>query len=183
MNKNNSKDKESEENNKEKEKSRSNFRNILNGVLKVTMFGLIAIMVIIIIRILVFHKSDIFGYKFYIIRSGSMDPTIQVLDAVMTKETDNISLGDIVAINDSNSIVVHRIVEVDTQNDEEVYMTKGDNNNTIDGRYIGKSNIEGRVVFIVPKVGKVIMFLKSHLIIFVYIIAVIISIILVRRLI
>lgn len=180
MNKNDSKDKVEMRDDK---KSRSKFRKLFGGISKVIEFGLMAIMVIIIIRILVFHKSDIYGYKFYIIRSGSMEPTIHVLDAVITKKTDDINLGDIIAVNNSNSIVVHRVVGVDTQNGETIYITKGDNNNTIDEGHIGKSNIEGRVVLTVPKVGKVIMFLKSHLIIFVYIIAIIMVVILVRRLI
>lgn len=170
--------------NKENEKNDTGkFTKLLGIICKVIVFGLIAIMVVIIIRIVVFHKSDVFGYKFYIIKSGSMEPEIKVLDAVITKNTDDINLGDIIAVNNSNNIIVHRVVGIDTQNGETIYTTKGDNNNTIDEGHIGKSNIEGKLVLTIPKIGKAIVFLKSHLIIFVYIIAVIIIVILIRRLI
>lgn len=164
-------------------KSTSKFRKILDVISKAILFVLIAIMIVIIIRALAFKKTDIFGYKFYVIKSGSMEPTIQIQDAVITKETDDIKEGDIIAFNNSNSIVVHRVVGVDTQNDKTIYTTKGDNNNAIDEDNIGISNIEGRVVMTVPKIGKAIMFLRSHFIILIYIIAIIIIITLIRRLI
>lgn len=161
----------------------SRFKRLSKIIINFILLVLIAIILLIIIRVLIFKKSDIFGYKFYIIKSGSMEPTIEVLDAVITKYSQDIKLGDIIAINDSNNVVIHRVVESNTQDGETIYKTKGDNNNTIDKGDIKTSEIDGKVVLIVPKIGKAIVFMKSHLIIFVYIIAIIIIVALIRRLI
>lgn len=172
------------ENTDDKENAKSTLRVTLSIISKILILAIIIALVIILVRVVVLKKHDVFGYRFYIIMSGSMEPTINVGDAVITKELDrNLQEEDIIAFQKSGSITVHRIVEIYTENEKTLYRTKGDNNNTIDAEKIELSEIKGKVVYTIPKVGNVILFLKSHVIIFVYILAFIIIIILVRRLI
>ena len=83
------------------------------------------------------------------IGSGSMEPIIYKGDAVvLNKVTDKtkLEIDDIIAYDDGETIIVHRIVEIN----ETGYITKGDNNATKDDGTILKENVKGKVLFRVP---------------------------------
>ena len=82
--------------------------------------------------------------------SGSMEPTIYKGDAIVlvrVKEDTELKIDDIIAYEDENQIIVHRIVEI---NENDTYVTKGDNNNVNDPLNINIENIKGKVLFRVP---------------------------------
>ena len=116
--------------------------------------------------------------------SGSMEPTINTTDVVITKEqSQDFEKGDIIAFQNSKAVTVHRIVDISKEDEVTLYQTKGDNNNTADFKKVKQSEVKGKVVYKIPGIGKAILFINSHIVIFVSIIALIIIIILVRRLI
>lgn len=181
INQENQNQKETENNKKQK-----NTAGKILGILgKTVLWSIIAILIIILIRALVFKKYDVFGYRFYLIMSGSMEPTINVSDAVITKEIDNPQEGDIIAFQYGSSITVHRIIKTYTQETgEKLYQTQGDNNNAIDSGLRNKSDIKGKVIYRVPKVGDAIIFIQRNIvIILILIVGIAIIITLVRRLI
>ena len=45
---------------------------------------------------------------------------------------ENLEVGDIISFKTGNYINTHRIVRIEEKNGEEVYITKGDNNNSED---------------------------------------------------
>lgn len=110
---------------------------------------------------LVKDKSPLFST--YVIVTPSMVPTIKIDDAIVVKRVDNdkYKVGDIIsfASKDSNYeglVVTHRIVEKHTLDDNtSVYTTKGDNNKIIDPVSVKTDAIYGKVLFKVPKVGKI----------------------------
>lgn len=172
--------------------NKENCKNIKNeGTIKkiskiigtVLIWLIIISTIIIFIRAFVYKKYDVFGYRFFIIMSGSMEPTIYTSDVVITKEQKaNLQNGDIIAFQNSKAVIVHRIVNILEENEEVLYQTKGDNNNTVDSKKVKLSEVKGKVVFKISKFGKVILFINSHIVIFVSVIALIIIIIIVRRL-
>lgn len=153
---------------------------ILNIILKVTLTFIIIFLLFFIIRATVFKKYDIFGYRFYIIMSGSMEPDIRTGDMIITKESDNYKIGDVIAFKDANFVTAHRIVEISTEDGEKIFKTKGDNNNTADRNLVKSQQIKGKIVNKIPKVGKAVLYLKTHWIILVLLIGVIIIVYLVR---
>lgn len=153
---------------------------ILNIILKVTLTFIIIFLLFFIVRATVFKKYDIFGYRFYIIMSGSMEPDIKTGDMIITKESDNYKIGDVIAFKDANFVTAHRIVEISTEDGEKVFKTKGDNNNTTDRNLVKSQQIKGKIVNKIPKVGKAVLYLKTHWIILVLLIGIIIIIYLVR---
>lgn len=164
-------------------KSKSKLRKILGIITNAILIATIILVIVIAIRALVFKKSDVFGYGLYIIMSGSMESTISTGDVVITKKYNkDLQKGDIIAFQTSNVVTVHRIVEIYEENGKKLYETKGDNNNTVDAKKITISEVKGEVVCTIPKIGNIILFLKSHLIILVYIVAFIIIVYLIRRL-
>ena len=74
---------------------------------------------------------DFFGYKSFVIVSGSMEPTIMTGDAILVKEVseDEIKTNDIISFSQEGTIVTHRITEMIEENGVKKYKTKGDNNN------------------------------------------------------
>lgn len=153
---------------------------ILNIILKITLTFIIIFLLFFIVRATVFKKYDIFGYRFYIIMSGSMEPDIKTSDMIITKESDNYKIGDVIAFKDANFVTAHRIVEISTEDGEKIFKTKGDNNNTADRNLVKSQQIKGKIVNKIPKVGKAVLYLKTHWIILVLLIGIIIIIYLVR---
>lgn len=162
----------------------SKIKIIFRMIGKAFIWAMAIIAIVICVRAVVFKKYDILGYRAFIVMSGSMEPTINTTDIVITKEQqENLRIGDIIAFQDNKVVTVHRIEGVSTDGEEVLYQTKGDNNNTIDQNQIKPSDIKGRVVYRIAKLGKVILFIHSHIIIFIFSIALIISVIIVRRMI
>ena len=106
---------------------------------------------------------NLFGYKSFIIVSGSMEPYLKVGDLIVVKDIDidKISKGDIISFWEGETLVTHRVEEVLKENGEKSFKTKGDNNNKIDESLVTISNIEGICKFKIPKVGKIILYSQN----------------------
>lgn len=130
---------------------------------------LLCILLINISIIIQTKKSDnmvpsVFGYKPFVVLSGSMESNIKVGDLVIVKEVDTNSLqkGDIIAFKDSENVVTtHRIVEVLKENNKLCFITKGDANNTNDDGVVYESQIEGKYQFRIGKLGNAILFIQE----------------------
>ncbi len=115
-------------------------------------------------------------YNAYVVLTGSMLPTIQVKDIVVTKkvEEDKLKVGDIVTFltpdQRFNGIsITHRIIEryYNETDNKYYYKTQGDNNNIADDVLISNDNIYGKVILKIPKLGYIqdLLASKSGLII------------------
>lgn len=150
---------------------------------KTVLWALIVITLTLLLITVASRKTDILGYRMYIIMSGSMEPTIHVKDAIITKQIDEPQNGDIIAFENGNMITVHRIIKVYTEGDNRLYQTKGDNNNADDPGLVQKTQVKGKVKYVVPFVGRTVLFLQSHFIVLILAIGIIVIIIIARRLI
>lgn len=163
----------------EKEISKKiNRKKIIKNIIKAIIYPII-IFVLICNIILVIQKiqnpkdiPNIFGYKMFIITSGSMDPYLQIGDVIAIKEIKQEELGknDIITFNEGEYQVTHRIVDVLEENGEKVYQTKGDANNTKDSDLVKYENIEGKFIFKIRKIGKIIIKIQKPIYIIVILI-------------
>lgn len=97
-----------------------------------------------------------FGYGQAVVISGSMSPAFEVGDLLIYQSAEEYKQGDMVAFRDGeNDLVTHRIMEVG----EDYLITKGDANSVSDAP-IAYSDVYGKVIFIIPKVGNFISFLQ-----------------------
>ena len=107
-----------------------------------------------------------FGFTFFEVVSGSMEPTLNINDVILVKVTRNdLKKDDIIAFVNEKSVITHRIVYIEG----DVITVKGDSNNTID-KPININQVIGKVVKIYPKFGiwkKVITDPKVLILIFV----------------
>lgn len=92
--------------------------------------------------------ANLFGYSLFEVATGSMSPTIEVGDVVITKLTKEVNENDIIVYMDGNNIITHRLIE---KNGDKI-ITRGDANNSED-KPIEEKMIIGEVVKIIPQLG------------------------------
>lgn len=114
-------------------------------------------------------KNENPPFALYTIISPSMVPSINVYDVVFVKKTDvsKLKKGDIITFYSTNTFfgntpITHRIVEVINMPDKTVnFKVKGDANDVPDDEKVLPDNIIGKVMFKIPKLGKIQYFLAS----------------------
>lgn len=92
-----------------------------------------------------------------VVATGSMEPTIQTGDIVLVCKADpeNLKADDIIQYQKDSYTVIHRIIECNEEEDGLTgFITKGDNNNAPDDEAVLPGQVEGRVILVIPKVGK-----------------------------
>ena len=102
-------------------------------------------------------NSGLFPVKPVAIATGSMEPDIQVGDVVIVGPVDvsKLEIGDIIQYQSDGYTVVHRIAGIVKDADGvSMFVTKGDHNNTEDKEPVYGTNIIGKVLFTIPKLGK-----------------------------
>ena len=150
---------------------------LLNYMISTIMYAIIVILLLIGAVLLVYFidfkirdsKFQTPLYGAYVIVSGSMEPLIKVRDAVIIKRAseDNIKVGDVVTYRSADPafygiLITHRVVNIEDVNGEKTFITKGDNNETIDRIPVKFGQIQGKVVMRVPKIGYLKYFLIEY---------------------
>lgn len=97
---------------------------------------------------LVSFMLGLFKYEPVAILSNSMLPSYSRGDIVVYEKLDesglqNISKNSIIVYRIGNQIVAHRVVNVIQENNDVLYQTKGDNNNTVDSALVETTQILG----------------------------------------
>ena len=129
-------------------------------------FILVGVLALFIVSIEVFPKvvSGFMPYKHYIVISGSMEPVIGVYDVVVVKDVDKASLnvGDVITfrtmINQQEEYVTHYVAG----KDEDKFRTRPHVSDQWDPWEISNEQIEGKVVLVIPKVGRILLFLYNN---------------------
>ena len=93
----------------------------------------------------------------YIVRSGSMSPSLQRGDAILVLAEEEYRVGDVVTFRSDSEFVTHRVVEVVDGG----YLTKGDANEDADPRVLPADHIAGRVGLRLPWVGFFLVFVRD----------------------
>jgi len=103
------------------------------------------------------------GYKPFIVLSDSMNPVINSGDLIITKETEAgaLNVGDIISYRSGDSVVTHRIAEITETDGALSFITKGDANNTEDGKPVSADMVEGTTLSILPKLGNVALYMQT----------------------
>lgn len=132
----------------------SRLKKIIKYVTNFLTVFLIAILFLVIYGKLVtlFSKNtypNYFGYTFFEVKSGSMEPTLHINDVILVKITkESLQKDDIIAFYSDNAVITHRIIFIDG----DVITVKGDNNNTID-KPIKTDQVIGKIVKVFDNLG------------------------------
>jgi signal peptidase len=112
---------------------------------------------------MLFTSLNLFGFQMFVVKSGSMEPNINISSVVFDHREANYYVGDVITYRLANSkeTVTHRIVEVTDNSNTTVYKVKGDANETPDFSPVFKEDVVGKVLFSVPYLGRLIMFIRT----------------------
>ncbi len=108
-----------------------------------------------------FCYPQILKMRCYTVVSGSMSPALPVGAAVYVKQKQprEIKKGEIITFFEGETVITHRVMEIDEN--AQLFMTKGDANEKQDTQPVKWENVYGTVVFTVPYVGYVRLFLST----------------------
>lgn len=90
-----------------------------------------------------------------------MKPTIPAGSVVFTQKFPAYFNNDVIAFKNGNVTVTHRIVNIETKDNNIFYKTQGDANNTPDDKLINNDQISGKAFYHIPYLGEFIVFLKT----------------------
>lgn len=118
-------------------------------------------------------KTPLFGsIRSMVVLSGSMEPALPVGSIVYIQKRLGYGVNDIITYQtDEGTNVTHRITDFDFTEQGTVYKTKGDANKSADSEVILSNQVNGKVIFVIPHLGKIINFLNSPKGFFVFIVA------------
>lgn len=108
----------------------------------------------ILIVALLWFNTGLLGVKPSVVTGVSMEPAMHTGDVVLMREvdTDKLEVGDIIQFRAGANPVFHRITQIEETAEGRVFVTRGDNNNTPDDPIL-EGQVEGEIVFTVPRVG------------------------------
>lgn len=111
------------------------------------------------------EMPSIGGYSMYVVKTGSMAPTINPGSLVIIKKVlpNDIKKGDIITFKGSEKgiLFTHRVYEIKQKNPLKI-ITKGDANSSVDLNFLNEKSIVGKLVFSVPYVGNIISFIQTN---------------------
>lgn len=127
----------------------------LGLTLIVAVLSAVAVAVLLVPRLL--------GGTSLIVETGSMEPTIHPGDvvAIQALSPETIRAGDIITYATNKQLITHRVVGTVPKGQEKRLITQGDANNHID-EPIALEQVRGKVVYVIPKVGHVSVWVRHH---------------------
>lgn len=138
----------------EKNKIKKNINKIVSIILNillifVSLLIIVGIYYLIQIKVLNNPYANIFGYTFFEVATGSMSGTIEIGDVVIAEITKEVKENDIIVYQEEDNFITHRLIR---KNENGEWIAKGDANNTEDSP-IQESQVLGKVVYSIPKLG------------------------------
>lgn len=102
---------------------------------------------------------SVFGYKPFIVLSGSMETEIFRGDLIIVKTINPKELkeNDVIAFRDAeNTVTTHRIIDIIEKDNQTYFVTKGDNNSSQDQNLVELADVEGLYVTKITGLGNVL---------------------------
>lgn len=133
--------------------------------------GILFILLIIMAMAVISAKASggepkLFGHQLKVVLSGSMEPTIKTGSIIAVKpigDASNLKEDDIITfVQQDESIVTHRIINVVKNGEHTLYETKGDNNQDPDSELVSPQNVLAVYSgFTIPYLGYFVDFAKT----------------------
>ncbi len=101
--------------------------------------------------------------SFYLVQSGSMEPSINTGDLVVVKSQPAYKDREVITFYDADHrVVTHRVIDIKEINNTQAFITKGDANEAPDTNAVTQDQVVGKVVMVLPKMGFVVSFAKTR---------------------
>ena len=140
------------------------YQKVSNWIFAIVVAILVGILAVNIHITMQAHQDEntvpnVFGYKPFIVLSGSMETKIHVGDMIITKMIDpsTLNIDDVIAFRDNeNTVTTHRIIDMVEKDGVKYFVTKGDNNTSQDKNLVEYEDVEGIYVGRIPYVGTIL---------------------------
>ena len=110
------------------------------------------------------HLAPAIGREVFIVRSGSMEPSIPVGSVIIVSAVrpERLRTGEVVTIEAPAGVVItHRILSVEEVNGERHFQLKGDANPSPDPALVPVSWLVGRLTVAIPLLGYFLAYLST----------------------
>ena len=130
---------------------------------------LLTIVLVSVVLLLIFTALDpVKSFRVLRVMSGSMEPAIHVGSVVFVQKVNPETLrkGDVITFasaDDPTISITHRLAEIENSGGNTVFKTKGDANSIEDSTEISSSQIKGKVLFSLPFLGYLSVWIKQPL--------------------
>ena len=150
----------------EKKRKMSKNEIIEDVIFYIVLMPLVIITVAILLQTIIHPEKipNVFGYKMFIVLDEKMEKSIDYGDLIFTKNIDinEIKNDDIIAFrNDEDTVTIHKVLSIDEQNQNKVFMMQTSRNETMDTKYVNQQDVEGLLVSKISKIGLIVMFLQE----------------------
>lgn len=104
------------------------------------------------------------GFASSTLYHGSMQPTLNIDDVIIVKSCDirELNKNDIITFTKDEKTISHRIVKIIEKEKDRTFVTKGDNNEVDDDGFVHSDQIYGKVIFNIPKLGKIVKYIQDQ---------------------
>lgn len=122
-----------------------------------------ALLVAVFICIRLGGGSGLGPYQFKVVLSESMQKTYPVGSMLVTEKVplSEIGKGDVISFSVAGTTLSHRIIEIDHDQEDTTFRTKGDSNKDRDPFVVKSSQVLGKVRFGIPKLGLILLKLQT----------------------
>lgn len=139
------------------EKQNKKIRNkLISGAVTVLLIVAICLCLFAFVQVINRGYVSFFGYSFFKVTTGSMEPTIPVGALILTQDVPihTLELEDVVSFFSKEAymngrIITHRVVEKETSGTGQVLLTtRGDANSSTDIHRVDEENLIGKLVWV-----------------------------------
>jgi len=149
-------------------------RNVLLKIMNVVSVFIIVFSIMALLTVVMAKPGEapnFFGYSFFRVMTGSMEPTISTDSLIVVKrvKAEKLREGDVITFYSRDPALMgepntHRIIRFEEEGGKKLIYTKGDANNVEDRYPSEESDVIGKVVFSSSKVGKFVRLVSNPLI-------------------
>lgn len=95
------------------------------------------------------------SYSIKVVLTNSMADKMPAGTVVVAKKTapEKLKEGDVISFDILGETVTHRITKTFKRNNDYLFQTKGDANQLVDNNLVKSTEIQGKVLFFIPKIG------------------------------
>ena len=92
-----------------------------------------------------------------------MKPGLNENDIIFVKDCNNkdINIGDVITFSKEEEIITHRVIDIIKEEETIEYITKGDNNEIEDNFIVQESEIYGKMILSIPKIGRIAQYIQN----------------------
>jgi len=154
------------------DRQKSDVLSTLKKLWSIELIKTLILMGLVVVSVLCFQKVLVAAlrtdYPLHTPVSSSMEPTLNIGDLLIVQgvvDSDDVDVGEIIIFRKPTSpdeFIVHRVIEKSqTQYGETYFITKGDNNFARDPWKVTENHIIGKVLWRIPFLGYIKIFLGT----------------------